>query len=107
MYRLMTLTCPKCGNSFHVETAGAGAAGEALASSLQDHLAQDPSLVSMTGDNGWTLLHQEASAGNPATVRVLLDAGADANAEADNGMTALRIANALGWESVVELLARR
>lgn len=98
------------GDPLHVRT-GPGdeedTAGEELASSLKQHLEQDPSLVSMTGDNGWTLLHQEASAGNTATVRVLLDAGADANARAENGMTPLQIANALGWESVVELLARR
>lgn len=80
---------------------------ENMAPSLREHLATNPSLVSAKGHNGWTLLHQEASAGSTATVRVLLEAGADPNAAADNGMTPLQLAQALGWEPVVELLARR
>jgi uncharacterized protein YegJ (DUF2314 family) len=79
---------------------------ETMASSLREALARDPSLLSVKGANGWTFLHQEASAGNAATVRVLLDAGADAGAVADNGMTPLQIANVLGWESVAGLLDR-
>lgn len=82
-------------------------ADEALAASLREHLAADPSLVEMTGDNGWTLLHQEASAGNTATVRALLDAGADPDARADNGMTAAQVARVLGWEPAAALLVRR
>jgi uncharacterized protein len=62
---------------------------ENMASSLQDHLAQNPSLVSSTGHNGWTLLHQDASAGSSATVKVLLAAGVDPHAAAGNGMTPL------------------
>jgi uncharacterized protein len=80
---------------------------ESMAPSLRDHLAKNPSVVSATGHNGWTLLHQDASAGSAPTVRVLLEAGADPNAAADNGMTPLQLAQALGWRSVAELLARR
>lgn len=79
---------------------------ETMASSLRETLATDPSLLSVKGHNGWTLLHQEASAGSAATVRVLLDAGADPGAVADNGMTPLQLANVLGWESVAGLLDR-
>lgn len=77
---------------------------ETMAPSLRETLVKDPSLLSVRGHNGWTFLHQEAAAGSAATVEVLLDAGADPHAKADNGMTPLQLANALGWESVARLL---
>lgn len=79
---------------------------ETAASSLKNALANDPSLVSVKGHNGWTLLHQEASAGSAPTVQALLDAGADPGAPADNGMTPRQLANVLGWEQVASMLAR-
>jgi uncharacterized protein YegJ (DUF2314 family) len=79
---------------------------EAMAPSLREHLAANPSVVSARGPNGWTLLHQEAAAGSAATVQVLLPAGADPNAAADNGMTPAQLAQALGWEPIVALLTR-
>jgi len=83
------------------------ALSEAAASSLKDQLAKTPLLVSAKGHNGWTLLHQDASAGSVATVKVLLEGGADPSAVTEQGMTPLQLAEALGWDSVVELLARR
>jgi uncharacterized protein len=80
---------------------------ENAAVSLREELARNPSLVSAKGHNGWTLLHQDISAGSTATVKVLLEAGADPNAVADNGMTPAQLANALGWDSVVELLKQK
>ena len=53
------------------------ALSEGAASSLKDQLAKTPSLVSAKGHNGWTLLHQDASAGSVATVKVLLEGGAN------------------------------
>jgi uncharacterized protein YegJ (DUF2314 family) len=78
---------------------------EAMASSLKGQLAKDPSLVSGKDDRGWTLLHQEASAGSAATVKVLLEAGADPGAVTDQGLTPLDLARSLGWNKVVALLA--
>ena len=80
---------------------------ENMAPSLKDHLAKNPSAVFAKGHNGWTLLHQDASAGSTATVKILLEAGADPNASADNGMTPLQLAKVLGWDGVVALLTRR
>ena len=80
------------------------ALSEGMASSLRSQLAKTPSLVSAKGHNGWALLHQHASAGSMATVKALLEAGADPNALTDNGMTPVQIARTLGWDSVVAVL---
>lgn len=80
---------------------------ENMAASLRTHLAKDSSLVSVRGHNGWTLLHQEASAGSTPTVKILLDAGADPNAVGENGMTPLDLARVLRWDAVAELLDRK
>ena len=79
-------------------------ASEAMASSLRDQLRKKPSLLNDKDDHGWTLLHHEALAGSAATVRVLLEHGADANATTQKGITALQLAQALGWENVIGLL---
>jgi ankyrin repeat protein len=78
-----------------------------MASSLKEQLAKDPSLVSVTDERGWTFLHQEALAGSTATVKVLLAAGADPSAVTDHGMTPLQLAQSLGWDKIVALLANR
>src|SRR5262249_23979284 len=79
---------------------------EAMAPSLKEQLAQDPSLVSAKDDRGWTLLHQQALAGSAATVKVLLEAGADPDEVTDHGMTPLQLARSLGWEKVAALLVK-
>jgi uncharacterized protein YegJ (DUF2314 family) len=80
---------------------------ETMASVLKNQLADNPSLVSATDDKGWTLLHQEALAGNAASVNVLLEAGADPSAVTDHGQTPLQLAKSLGRDRVVALLARK
>jgi uncharacterized protein YegJ (DUF2314 family) len=79
---------------------------ENMAASLKEQLAKDPSLASVTNERGWTLLHQEALAGSAATVKVLLEAGADPNARTDDDKTPLQLARSLGWEKVAALLTR-
>jgi uncharacterized protein YegJ (DUF2314 family) len=80
---------------------------ESMAQKLKDQLARDRKLASAKDDRGWTFLHQEALAGNAATVAVLLDAGANLNALTNHGMTPLQLARALGWDHVVNLLQSR
>jgi uncharacterized protein YegJ (DUF2314 family) len=80
---------------------------EAMASSLKEQLAKDPSLVASKDDRGWAFLHQEALAGNFATVKVLLEAGADPNAVTNHGMTPVQLARSLGWDKVVALLGHK
>jgi ankyrin repeat protein len=46
-------------------------------------------------------------AGSAATVKVLLEAGADPNAVTKHGMTPLQLAQALGWDKVVGLLVSK
>jgi len=79
---------------------------EAMAVSLKEQITKDPSLLSAKDDRGWTFLHQEALAGNLATVTVLLEAGADPAAVTGHGMTALQLAKTLRWEKVIALLER-
>jgi uncharacterized protein YegJ (DUF2314 family) len=80
---------------------------ENMAPALPKRLKEDPSMLHATDDNGWTLLHQQALAGSTATVKILLEAGADPNARTNRGMTPLQLAQSLGWEKVVALLVHR
>jgi uncharacterized protein YegJ (DUF2314 family) len=75
--------------------------------SLQEAIASDPSFMSQTDHRGWTYLHQLALAGSTTGVKVLLDAGADPNLRTPDGRTAAQLADTLGWDDVVKLLAAR
>jgi len=77
---------------------------ENMAPKLKEQLARDPSMISSKDDGGWTLLHHQALAGSLATVKVLLEAGADRHAVTNHGMTARQLAESLGWDRVVALL---
>lgn len=53
---------------------------------VRELVATDPSLVHARSDDGFTPLHLAAYFGGTEAARVLLDAGADADAVADNPM---------------------
>jgi uncharacterized protein len=80
---------------------------EAMAPSFKEQLRADPSLAQSKDDRGWTFLHHQALAGSTATVRVLLEFGADTDAVTSNGMTPMQLAKSLGWDKVVALLVSK
>jgi uncharacterized protein YegJ (DUF2314 family) len=77
---------------------------ENMGPSFAKQLAANPAMVNAPDDEGWTLLHHQALAGSAATVKVLLDHGADVQARTKHGATALQLARSLGWETVTSLL---
>jgi len=74
--------------------------------SMEEFLAKSPEALKSTDDIGWTLLHQQASAGSVSGVKCLLKHGADANAKSNIGLTPLQIAKGLGWRDVTKLLSK-
>ncbi|MBX9696227.1 MAG: DUF2314 domain-containing protein [Cyanobacteria bacterium] len=80
---------------------------ESMAESLKDSLSRNPAMVYEKDDRGWTLLHQEALAGNTATVKVLLEHGADPKLRTDHGMTARDLAQTLQWNQLMLLLSEK
>ncbi|MDZ4402524.1 DUF2314 domain-containing protein [Prosthecobacter sp.] len=71
--------------------------------SLEIHLKQHPEDSRSSDDAGWTQLHSFALAGSAASVQMLLAHGADPTAITNSGMTSQQMAEALGWEAVVNL----
>lgn len=78
-----------------------------MADSLREHLSSDPSNLHQTDERGQTILHQMALAGTAIGVQVVLECGGDPSVNANNGMTALDMANHLGWRDVARLLSSR
>ncbi|WP_121258678.1 DUF2314 domain-containing protein [Nocardioides ferulae] len=79
---------------------------------LRQIIAEDPAVATRADENGWTVLHQEAVAGNATLVEVLLEHGADPHARLSgpgslSGATALDLAVGMGWEHVAEAFTTR
>ncbi len=70
----------------------------------EEHLRKDGSAISELDENGMNLLHTEALAGNLAIVSLLLKYGADKAVSAENGLTAVQLAQLLGWEEVAAVI---
>lgn len=77
---------------------------ENMGPSLKKALTENPAMLNDLDDRGWTILHHQALAGSLASVKVLVERGADVDSATTNGMTPLALASALGWDQVVALL---
>lgn len=71
---------------------------------LLEFVKENPGEVSNRDEQGYTLLHREAIAGNLTAVAVLLAAGADKNAKTNQGETALDFAKKLKWIPIIATL---
>ena len=96
---------------------GRGARQQATPSPFSDHpmcvnmvpkieaqLQADRTIASTVGDDGWTLLHQEALSGNLGIVKLLISYGADLSARTPNGYTATQLAEKIGWTAIADFL---
>ncbi|WP_423736035.1 DUF2314 domain-containing protein [Chitinophaga caseinilytica] len=72
--------------------------------SLRDFLQKNPAEAGKADEEGFTMLHREAIAGNRSTVEALLQAGADKSARTRSGKTALDFARQLNWQHLLPLL---
>ena len=74
--------------------------------SLEEFLAKNPGQAAALDDEGLTLLHREALAGNACVVAVLLAHGVPVNARSGSGRTALALARRLGGPKVEATLVQ-
>jgi uncharacterized protein YegJ (DUF2314 family) len=78
-----------------------------MASSLRDQLKKNPDMANEPDDRNWTFLHHQCLAGSAATVKVLLEFGADPSAVTDDGLTPRDLALSLGWTEVAALVSKK
>jgi len=76
-----------------------------MAQSLVEELKKSDDLIHSVDENGWSLLHGEALAGNATSVKILLEHGADRNLKTKRGETPLELAKTLNWNNVIEILS--
>ena len=71
---------------------------------IEAQLQADRSIAHAIGDDGWTVLHQEALSGNLGIVKLLVSHGADCSARTPNGYVAAELAQMIGWPSIADYL---
>lgn len=71
---------------------------------IQAQLEADPSIARTIDDDGWTLLHREALAGNLGVVKLLIAVGADPAAQTPAGYTAAELARKIGWPEIADFI---
>ena len=71
---------------------------------IEAQLQADRSIASTIGDDGWTLLHQEALSGNLGVVKLLVSYGADCAVRTPNGYTAAELAQKIGWPDIADYI---
>lgn len=72
---------------------------------IREGLTAHPEMAMEVDEEGWTMLHRDALAGNATPVRILLEFGADRSARTPSGLTARDLAASMGWPLVESLLA--
>ena len=71
---------------------------------VRELLSRDPNLVRSADERERTALHHAVRGGSASTVRILLEAGAEINAQQHGGQTALHAAALRGQTEIVRLL---
>lgn len=70
----------------------------------EEQLKADAEIVQGVDEDGWTLLHREALAGNFGVVKLFVNYGADVTATTGSGRTASELARGIGWPEIAEYL---
>ena len=72
-----------------------------------EQLRGDPEIARNADEEGWTLLHRDALAGNLGVVKLYVQYGADVAARTNSGRTAAELARGIGWEEVADYLEQQ
>lgn len=75
-----------------------------MAEQVNAYFDADPEGVTSADENGLTMLHHEAIAGNKTIVDILFKRGAGKNAKTNSGKTAYDYAKLLNWEHLTGVL---
>ena len=106
--RLWKKSAPPPGLSYAVALTQARAHEHPMSENMRESIARDlgenPAMARQVFDDGWTLLHKDALAGNLVPVQALLAQGADRAVRTPQGQTALALAESMGWERVAAAL---
>lgn len=70
----------------------------------REYFIENPDVITEKDENGATMLHTEAIAGNKTTIDILLELGADKNEKTKTGKTAFDYAEAFNWEHILPIL---
>ncbi|MGF6148536.1 Uncharacterized protein conserved in bacteria (DUF2314) [Kingella potus] len=92
------------GQEEHPEYLDQHPADTNMSSGLRDHLRKHPEDAAAADENGQTMLHHAAIAGNAESVRVLLAMGAVPQQRDARGKTAADYAREIGWPQLLPLL---
>ncbi|QWX84821.1 DUF2314 domain-containing protein [Cellulophaga sp. HaHaR_3_176] len=75
-----------------------------MGSNVRAYINKNPDEITIQDENGLSLLHKEAIAGNAEIVKILLDLGADKELKSKSNKTALTYAKEMNWQPIIEIL---
>ncbi len=73
---------------------------------IEESLQKDAGPYLQADEDGWTMLHHEALAGNFGAVKLLVKYGADAKKKTNSGKDAIELARILKWDEIAEYLVK-